>query len=61
MNTINQTIPTAFSPETSFAIALSETSDHAERTNETFASFRFRLPPEDEFIRRGIPESALHD
>lgn len=61
MNTINQTIPTAFSPETAFAIALSETSDRPERADETLASFRFRLPSEDEFIRRGVPESALHD
>lgn len=61
MNTTNQTISTAFSPETSFAIALSETGDRLERIHETFVPFRFRLPPEDEFIRRGIPESALHD
>jgi len=61
MNTVNQTIPTAFSPETSFAIALSETRDYPERADESFASFRLRLPPEDEFIRHGIPESALHD
>lgn len=61
MNTTNQTIPTAFSAETAFAIALSETSDRPERTGESFASVRFWLPPEDEFIRRGVPESALHD
>jgi len=61
MNTSNQSIPTAFSPDTTFAIALSDFSDRSESNNETFVPFRFRLPPEDEFIRRGIPESALHD
>ena len=61
MNTSNQTIPTIFSPNTTFAIAIGEFSDRSEGNNETFGPFRLRLPPEDEFIRRGIPESALHD
>jgi len=61
MNTINQTIPTDFSPETAFAIALNESHVQPERSHETLVPFRFALPPEDKFSRRGIPESALHD
>jgi len=61
MNTSNQSIPTVFSPDTTFAIAVSEFSDRSERPDESIVPFRFQLPPEDEFIRRGIPESALHD
>lgn len=61
MNTINQTIPTIFSPETAFPIALAESNQQTERTTEALLPFRFMLPSEDEFNRRGIPESALHD
>jgi hypothetical protein len=61
MNTINQTIPAAFSPETAFDIALSETVQSSPLPTEALLPLRFLLPSEDEFSRRGIPESALHD
>jgi hypothetical protein len=61
MNTNNQTIPTAFSPETAFAIALNEANQQCQQVTEVLMPFRFMLPSEDEFNRRGIPESALHD
>lgn len=61
MNTINQTIPTAFSSETSFAIALGEANPSPKRAAEGLLPFCFALPSEDDFNRRGIPESALHD
>jgi hypothetical protein len=61
MNTSNQNIPTSFSPETSFAIALGEPSQPSERISKTPLPFRFVVPSEDDFNRRGIPESALHD
>jgi hypothetical protein len=61
MNTINQTIPTAFSPETSFAIPLGESNQQPEFAGAALVPFRFMLPSEDDFNRRGIPESALHD
>jgi len=61
MNTTNQTIPTAFSPETSFAIALNEADTQHERVTETLIPFHMMLPSEAEFASRGIPESALHD
>ena len=61
MNTITETIPTAFSPETKFAIALHEGAEGHDRVNEIVAHHRFALPPEDEFTHRGIPESVLHD
>jgi hypothetical protein len=61
MNTINQTIPAAFSPDTAFAIALQSVNDDNERENEIFIPFRFVSVAEEEFTRRGIPHSALHD
>lgn len=61
MNKINQNIPAAFSPDTAFAIPLQSVNDGNERENETFVPFRFVSVTEEEFTRRGIPHSALHD
>lgn len=61
MNTMNQTIPTTFNPETNFAVALAEASFAPNRAAEGGVPLRFVLPPEDDFNQRGIPESALHD
>lgn len=61
MNAITETLPTTFSPETSFLIALHSKSDDREQAGETSIPYRFALPPEDKFTRSGIPESALHD
>ena len=61
MNTINQTIPAAFSPDTLFAIPMQTVSDVNEREQETLSPRRFFSASEDELTRRGIPDSALHD
>jgi hypothetical protein len=60
MNTIAETIPTAFSAETSFTVTLAASKER-KQANETPLPRPFPLPPEDRFIRRGVPESALHD
>lgn len=61
MSTIIEIIPAKVSPEIAFAVSLHDTGEKRERAAETLIPFRFVLPPEDEFARRGIPESALHD
>jgi hypothetical protein len=61
MNTTNQSSPAVFSAETSSAISLGELNQQPEHTDELLTPARFRLPSEDDFDRRGIPESALHD
>lgn len=61
MNTINQTIPASFSPDTLFAIPLQTVSDGNEREKEILRPRRFFSASEDELTRRGIPASALHD
>jgi len=61
MSTTTEIIPTQFGPETTFAIALSETLERRELGNPMFEAFRNASPTADDFARRGIPESALHD
>jgi hypothetical protein len=61
MNTINQTIPAAFGPDTAFVIAPQPVNDGHERERETFVPLRLLAASENEFTRRGIPHSALHD
>ena len=58
MNTINQTIPTAFSPETAFAIALRNKRPSRTRRRNSLPPFGSVAASEDEFIRRGVPESV---
>ena len=61
MNTTNQTIPATFSPDTVFAITLTESKQTPEHASEKPMSFQFAWPAEEELQFRGIPESALHD
>lgn len=61
MNTITETIPAVFSPETAFSVSLQATNETSGQESEPVIPFRFALPLEDKFTRRGIPESALHD
>jgi len=61
MNTITETIPAVFSAEKAFSIPLHAMNEKPEQTNEAVMPYRFALPPEDQFTRHGIPESALHD
>jgi len=61
MNTLPETIPTAIDPETAFNVALGDKSERRDDPNESFVPHRFALPLADQFARRGIPASALHD
>lgn len=61
MNTITESIPTVFNPETAFIVPLQNADDEFDRAEEAFAPLRFALPKDDGFAGRGIPESALHD
>jgi len=61
MNASNQTIPTAFAPETSFALSLQTTHPNEKPREELLVrSTRDDFPMLDR-DRRGIPESALND
>lgn len=61
MSTITETIPAVFSPETAFSISLYAMNEKPEQASEAVIQYRFALPPEDNFSRLGVPESALHD
>jgi hypothetical protein len=61
MNTITESIPTVFNPETAFALSLQSADDKFNRADEAFTSRRFTLATDDRFAGHGIPESALHD
>jgi len=61
MNTITESIPTVFNPETAFIPSLQSADDRFNRADEAFTPRRFTLPTDDGFAGRGIPESALHD
>ena len=61
MNTITETIPAVFSPETAFSISLHAMNEKPDQESGAVIPFRFALLLEDKFTRRGIPESALHD
>jgi len=61
MNLLTETIPTAFCPETAFAIALHTVGKQHERSNEAQMTSHLIATSEDEFLHRGIPDSALHD
>jgi len=61
MNTITESIPTAFTPETAFALSLRNAANKPDRADEGFAPRRFAQPTEDGFAERGNPQSALHD
>jgi hypothetical protein len=61
MNTITESIPTVFNPETAFVLSLQSTDDKFNRADEAFTPRRFTLPTEDRFAERGIPQSAIHD
>ena len=61
MNTITESIPTVFNPETAFVLSLQNAADQSKRADEIFTPRRFTLPTDDGFAGRGIPESALHD
>ena len=61
MNTITESIPTVFNPETAFALSLQNADAKFNLADEGFTPRRFVLPTDDGFAGRGIPESALHD
>jgi len=61
MNTITESIPTVFNPETAFVLSLQNAADKSNRADEIFTPRRFARPTEDTFAERGIPQSALHD
>jgi len=61
MNLLTETIPTAFCPETAFAVALHTSGKQHERSNEAQRMSRLISLSEDELMHRGIPDSALHD
>jgi len=61
MNTSTETIPAIFSAEKALSIPLHATNEKPEQTKEAVMPYCFALPPEDQFTRHGIPESALHD
>jgi len=61
MNTITESIPTVFNPETAFVPPLQYAADKSNRADEILIPRRFAEPSEDRFSERGIPHSALHD
>jgi hypothetical protein len=61
MKTLTESIPTAFNPETAFALSVQPGDEKSSRADEAFTPRRFTLPMDDGFAGRGIPESALHD
>ena len=61
MNTINQTIPTAFAPETAFALSLQATNSNEKPREKLVVHITFDDLAMLNRERRGIPESALND
>ena len=61
MNTITESIPTVFNPETAFVPSLQSAANKFNRADEPYTPRRFTLPTDEVFAGRGIPESALHD
>lgn len=61
MNTTSESIPTTLSPETAFHLSLAPAPNQTAPAWDGSRTGRFDLPPERDFLRGGIPESALHD
>ena len=61
MKTLTETIPTVFNPESAFVLSLQNANDIRIREDETLVYGRFLPLPEDKFMERGIPQSAIHD
>jgi hypothetical protein len=61
MNTTSDTILVNFNPETAFQIPARALQTNPDSNWENRQAARFGLPSEQDFLRGGIPESALHD
>ena len=61
MNTTSDTILVKFNPETAFPIPAPAVQTNPDSNWKNYQAARFGLPSEQDFLRGGIPESALHD
>lgn len=61
MNTIPETIPTAFAPETAFVLSLRPADGQETLQEKLSPEFAIQSPTYVNLERRGIPDSALND
>jgi len=61
MNTVTETIPAVFKPETAFVLSVQQGDEKSNRADAAFIPHWVMPPPADDSVRHSAPWSAIHD